>query len=342
MKVKGKSYLVAEQTIPFNNWRLVSVQPYKEAIVNISAIFNKVFSFQIISFFVFMLLLVGLLRTFTNPLVRLGKVTAAVQRGNLDIRSGIRGRDEIGRLGFLFDQMLDRVRNMIAEVSETQARKRKAELRMLQAQINPHFLFNVLNSIRMKVMRGGDKDSAKMIGSLSKLLRMTISSDKDEIHFHEEIELITHYVELMNLRQKEEVRLQLDISSEAFLFKVPRLFLQPVVENALIHGLSQSRGTLTIRAAMKERGLELTVEDDGNGMDAGQLEKLRRSIRFHANQAIYLDEQRKGFSGIGLQNVVERMKIVYGEEFRMEVYSEAGQRTLVLMCIPFKEGNRHV
>ena len=93
---------------------------------------------------------------------------------------------------------------------------------MLQAQIHPHFLFNVLNSIRMKVMKRGDPESAKMIGSLSVPLRMTISREEDEIALHEEIDLISHYVALMNLRQKEEVRLELDIAPEAFLFKVPR------------------------------------------------------------------------------------------------------------------------
>ncbi|MFD1955537.1 sensor histidine kinase [Paenibacillus thailandensis] len=338
VKAKDGRYLVAEQPIPFNGWRLVSVQPYKQATVNISSIFSRVFVFQLASFFVFLLLLIALLRAFTKPLVRLGKVSAAVQRGSLSVRSGIRGRDEIGRLGFLFDQMLDRINGMLAEVRETQARKRKAELRMLQAQINPHFLFNVLNSIRMKAMRGGDPESAQMIGSLSKLLRMTITGEKDEISLHEEIGLVANYVELMNLRQKEEAQLRLEIAAEAFLIRVPRFFLQPVVENALIHGLCQSKGTIAVRAVVLPDGdVELTVEDDGNGMDGEKLARVNKSIRFHAAEALYREEERGRFSGIGLPNVAERMKMVFGDRFRMDVQSEPGKGTKVTMRIPRKE-----
>lgn len=343
VKTEDGSYLIAEQPIAFNDWRLVSVQPYKQATVNINSIFKRVFLFQLVSFFIFLLLLLALLRAFTKPLVKLGKVTAAVQRGNLDVRSGIRGRDEIGRLGFLFDQMLDRVKDMLAEVSETQARKRRAELRMLQAQINPHFLFNVLNSIRMKVLRGGDKESALMIGSLSKLLRMTIANEQDEISLHEEIDLVAYYVDLMNLRQKEKSTLRFDIAAEAFLIRVPRFFLQPVVENAIIHGLSQGRGKIAVRAAVLPEGdLELYVEDDGNGMDDEQLEKLRKSVSFHASEALYRDEPRGQFSGMGLPNVVERMKMSFGDGFRMDVQSERGKGTRVTMRIPQKEDDDHV
>lgn len=274
----GKPLLVAEQSIALNGWRLILTQPYQEATVNISSIFNRVFLFQIISFIVFMAMLIVLVRTFTRPLVRLGKAASAVQRGNLEVRSGVRGNDEIGRLGLLFDQMLDRVKQMIAEISTTQARKRTAELKMLQAQINPHFLFNVLNSIRMKVMKHGDLESGKMIGSLSTLLRMTISREEDEITLHEEIELVSHYVRLMNLRQKQEVTLELAVAPEAFLVKVPRLILQPLVENALIHGLTQQAGVIRIAASMEQDGLLLTVADNGAGMEEAKLEATLRRM----------------------------------------------------------------
>lgn len=340
-EIGGRKYLVVRRPIGLNDWSLVLEQPYKEAIVDISSIFNRVFFFQIVSFFSFLLLLLLLVRTFTKPLVRLGKVATAVQRGNLNVRSGIRGSDEIARLGFLFDQMLGRVQEMIAEVSETQARKRKAELRMLQAQIQPHFLFNVLNSIRMKVMHRGDPESAKMIGSLSRLLRMTISKEEDEITLHEEMDLLTSYVELMNLRQKEETELKMEVSSEAFLLKVPRFFLQPIVENAIIHGLQRRAGSIFIRAELSRLFLVLTVEDDGAGMDAAALTELRRQLQLAAPLPKE-KEERESFSSIGLLNVVERMRMVFGDGFRMEVESEEGKGTVIRMFIPRKEGDRDV
>lgn len=332
-------FLITEQSLSVNNWRLVSMQPYKEAIVDIKSIFSNVFTVQIISFVLFLLLLLVLLRAFTKPLVQLSKTTSAVQRGNLNVRTGVRGRDEVGRLGFLFDQMLDRVQEMIAEVSDNQARKRKAELKMLQAQIHPHFLFNVLNSIRMKVMRRGDRESANMIGSLSKLLRMTISRDKDEIYLHEELELIGYYVELMNLRQKEEVQLILDIAPDAFHVRVPRFFLQPIVENALIHGLSQKAGIIRIQVVIADGNVTLTVEDNGVGMDEQKQEALRRKLAAAERPSEYVVEEGEhgGFSGFGLLNVVERMKMISGDDFQLEVRSVKGEGTVVCLVIRYQE-----
>ncbi|MGN7167897.1 sensor histidine kinase [Paenibacillus cellulositrophicus] len=340
-RIDGEKFLVVEQEIPMNGWHLVLMQPYQDAIVDLNAIFSKVFLFEMISFFVFLLLLIVLVRRFTTPLVRLGKVTNAVQRGNLDVRSGVAGNDEIGRLGLLFDQMLDRVKEMIAEVSDHQARKRRAELKMLQAQIHPHFLFNVLNSIRMKVMKRGDPESAKMIGSLSVLLRMTISREDDEILLHEEIDLISHYVALMNLRQKEEAVLQLDIDPEAFLIKVPRFFLQPLVENAMIHGLSREAGTISIRAVTEAERIILTVADDGAGMEEERRQELMRILNGAAYEAESLPSSGS-FSGIGLPNVAERMNIMFGDGFQACVNSEPGAGTVIEMHIPRKEGLRDV
>jgi two-component system sensor histidine kinase YesM len=344
VKVDRMKYLITEQPFSFNDWRLVSKQRYASAIVDISFIFNRVFIIQFSSLVVFLLLLLALLRAFTKPIVRLGRITSAVQRGNLSVRSGIRGRDEIGRLGFLFDQMLDRVQEMIAEISDTQARKREAELKMLQAQIHPHFLFNVLNSIRMKVMRRGDPESAKMIGSLSTLLRMTIHSEVDEIYLHEELELLTHYVELMNLRQKEEVRLTLNVASEAMLLRVPRFFLQPIVENALIHGFSQKAGVIQIRAEMHERVLTLTVEDNGIGMDILAVETLNNKLIAAGEAAGPRTEAGAGiaFSGMGLVNVVERMRLLRGERFSMIVESTPDSGTVIRLIIAYERAGDNV
>jgi len=337
----GTKYLVAQQPISFTGWKLVLLQPYSSSIVNLSSIFNRVLVIQLLSFTVFLLLLIALVRAFTNPLVRLGKATSAVQRGNLQIRSGVSGNDEIGRFGVLFDQMLDRVNEMIAEVSDTQTRKRIAELRMLQAQINPHFLFNVLNSIRMKVLRRGDSESAKMIGSLSALLRMTISREEDEITLHDELELVSHYMSLMNLRQKEEVELRMNIEPEALFIKVPRLFLQPLVENALIHGLNQQAGVIRIDAEVTGDTVTLSVADNGRGMDATSLEQLNHKLNDEAS--LPLEEKTTGaFSGIGLLNVVERMRMLYGEDFHIHILSDVGMGTKIEMQVPRREENSNV
>jgi two-component system, sensor histidine kinase YesM len=346
VRIDDRDYLISKRDISINGWKLVSLTPYKSAVSKINGIFENVFLFQLISFIIFFILLLIALRAFTQPLVKLDKVALRVQKGDLNVRSSIRGQDEVGRLGKSFDQMLDRISDMIQEITHTQARKRKAELDMLQAQINPHFLFNVMNSIRMKVLGQGDRESADMLSSLSKLLRMTIQ-DTGLIPLHDEVETAINYTKLMNMRQKQKATLQVDIAVEVFLEKVPRLFLQPIIENALIHGLNQREGTIYLHACVVEHGLEygfikVMVKDDGQGMDEATLEDLRsRLIGLPPDET--MKKQKKGFSGIGLPNVYERLRMTFGGEFRMEVISTPGQGTCVTLYLPKqKEENAHV
>nr|WP_243735007.1 histidine kinase [Paenibacillus turpanensis] len=281
-------------------------------------------------------------RTFTRPLVRLGKLAHTVQRGNLEVRSHIKGNDEIGRLGASFDQMLDRIKQMIREITLEQSRKRKAELAMLQAQINPHFLFNVLNSIRVTVLRKGDQDSAAMLASLSRLLRMTIGREEESITLHEEVSIAIDYVALMNMRQKEKVQLHVDIAADVMLAKVPRFFLQPLIENAIIHGLQKVAGCISVSACQAESQLlEVKVCDDGVGMPEAALRKLRRKL---AERDTVIDgggEQGARFSGIGLRNVNERLRIRFGDAVQIGVTSAEGEGTCITVRIPLSEVNEH-
>lgn len=328
------SYILTRQKQKVTGWELVSLTPYKEAVFKLNSIFNRIAVLQLVSFVVFLLLFLYLLGSFTRPLVRLGKMAETVQRGNLEIRSNIRGSDEIGYLGQSFDLMLDRIKAMIAEVTQTQTRKRKAELAMLQAQINPHFLFNVLNSIRMKVMRKGDMDSAEMVSSLSKLLRMTIIQDKDMIPLHEELSTVADYIKLMDMRQREKAELKLELSPDTLMLPVPRFFLQPIIENALIHGLSQRTGTIVIATRSDDREFAISVSDDGKGMNERELAALREKL-FRCDGGEDEARMSRGrLSGIGIANVCERMRLVCGESFRIEVDSASGSGTTITMLIP--------
>jgi two-component system, sensor histidine kinase YesM len=337
-KVSDKDYLIAEHDISFTGWKLVSLVPYKQAITQINSIFSKVFTVQIVSFTIFLILMASLLRTITKPLVHLGKIAEAVKRGNLAIRSRLRGRDEVGKLAESFDHMLDRVNEMIHEITDTQERKRKAELDMLQAQINPHFLFNVLNSIRMKVLVKGDKESANMISSLSKLLRMTIDKNKEVISFREEVQIVQDYINIMNMRQKEQVKVEIAVHEEAYALQIPRFILQPIIENSIIHGLNQSAGTIVLRTELRENQLVIIIEDNGQGMDNGSLDQLKRKLIQSIGTENSHKANNKGFSSLGLSNVYERMFITFGGSFRMDIESLPGEGTKVIMTIQ-KGGN---
>ena len=383
-RLDGEDYLIAREDLTYADWSLVLLSPYKEAIAGVNNMNRAVFVYLIASFLAFMILLIFLIGTFTKPLKRLGRLAETVQRGNLQVRSHIRGRDEIGYLGTSFDQMLDRINVMIAEITAEQTKKRKAELAMLQAQVNPHFLFNVLNSIRMNILRKGDRENAEVIGSLSRLLRMTIEQERELILLGEEIELAAHYVRLMNMRRRDNAELVLDIPEEALSQPVPRLILQPLIENALIHGLKQGGGVIRVSVRMAPDRMVIEVRDDGAGMEPEKLERLRAGIASSSGTSAasglsgasgfsvasgFPDvsgfpgvsgfsghsgfsgavgfsgprerdrdaEKRRGFSGIGLTNVHERLRFIYGGGAEMRIDAEKHRGTTVTLVIPREE-----
>lgn len=343
LKMKDNEYIVTERSLSFSNWRLVSFIPYEQSINKINGIFQKVFLIQVLSFMLFLLLLTYSMKTITKPLEYLAELADKVQAGNLIVRSKIKGKDEIGRLSKSINLMLDHINTKIEEITETEARKRKAEFAMLQAQINPHFLFNVLNSIRMKVMIRGDKESANMITSLTKLLRITIDKNKEIITFLEEIEILVDFVHIMNRRQNRKVSLEMDVDPDAYSFEIPRFILQPIIENSIIHGFNQSDGLILIHAAIVNEMLIITIEDNGLGMNKEDLEQLKKKTF----QAISLEnpqrkQQVKGFSSLGLANVYERLSITFGPAFNMDILSELGNGTIVILKIPMKGGKKNV
>jgi len=347
-RLDGEDVLIVREDLTYADWSLLLMSPYKEAIAGVGNRNRAVFVYLIASFLAFMILLIFLIGTFTKPLKRLGRLAETVQRGNLQVRSHIRGRDEIGYLGTSFDQMLDRINVMIAEITAEQTKKRKAELAMLQAQVNPHFLFNVLNSIRMNILRKGDRENAEVIGSLSRLLRMTIEQDRELILLGEEIELVTHYVRLMNMRRRDNAELTLDIPEDALSQPVPRLILQPLIENALIHGLKQGGGVIRVGVRMEPDRMVIEVQDDGIGMEAGTLERLRAAIASSSGSSGSVGardvrgrerdaEKRRGFSGIGLSNVHERLRFIYGDSAEMRIDGGKHRGTTVTLVIPREE-----
>ncbi|ULT57622.1 sensor histidine kinase [Neobacillus drentensis] len=337
MTIEGKEYLINTRELSITGWKLISLIPYDHAISKINSIFKRVFLFQSLFFIAFLLLLIYLLSRLLNRLVELRNVAKKVQKGDLSIRSIVKGHDEIATLSSSFNQMLDKVNEVIEENTLTQSRKREAELAMLQAQINPHFLFNVLNSIRMKVLLKRDPESAEMISSLSKLLRMTFDKHKEMITFQDELEINKDYIRIMNMRQRNQIELRMAVSVETYPIKVPRLILQPIIENAIIHGLSDREGFILIKGNYLNGVLMVEVDDNGAGMKMEQLSAIRETLNKSVPDTSTLSDSGKGFSSIGLTNVNERMKLTFGEAFTMHVDSELDKGTKVTMYIPIRE-----
>ncbi|WP_067840313.1 cache domain-containing sensor histidine kinase [Amphibacillus sediminis] len=336
--INGEEYLVTTSLFENNHWRIASIIPYNQSVSNIDSVFNRVFLLLILLFAVFLVILAYLIRHMTKPLHQLTKVVKQVQAGDLHVRTHVTSEDEIGQFSLSFDHMLDRINEMINEINQTQTRKRQAELAMLQAQINPHFLFNVLNSIRLNVYKFGDQESASMISSLSKLLRMTIDVNKGMITLKEEIEIIKDYMQIMNMRQKEKATLMINVTKEAEVQLLPRFVLQPLIENSIIHGFNQNEGIIEITAYLVEQALIIKVADNGQGIPPEKLENLIEVLsQNHLLKGIET-KARAGFSSIGLFNVNERLKMTFGPMASVTIVSGTGKGAKIMLAIPLEKG----
>ncbi|MCR8642579.1 histidine kinase [Paenibacillus sp. N1-5-1-14] len=333
----GNSYIYVEQPLANTEWKLLSLIPQTSAVEKNKQILFMSFVLQILFFTLFCILLAVLITAITSPIVKLNKFITRVDRGQLDIRSGIRGYGEVGRLGRAIDEMLDRIESMVDQITVEQVKQRKAELEMLQAQINPHFMFNLLNSIRLSILIRGDKENADLISSLSSLLRMTINRDNEFIPLQEEVETSQHYMRLMNFRHANQVQMNVNLIGESAKCLVPRFMIQPFIENAIIHGFHQYDGQIDIESQILfETGrsfVKIKIRDRGVGMSEEVLHQLKKKF---ALEGSLNTPHKTGFSGIGIINVFKRLKLIHGEQFTMDIQSELDIGTTILLQLPLK------
>lgn len=332
---QGKEHLVVTYPVTYADWTLVSIVPYHETINAINDVARTTNLIQGAFLLLFLLGLIVLVREISKPIMKLNEVTTAVESGNLEARTRLEGHHDLAYLGQSFDNMLDTIEEMIEQVRIQEEQKRNAELEMLQAQINPHFLFNTLNAIRLKIKLSGDRESAALIYSLSALLRMTINRNNAFISLEDEIMIVKHYTDLMNFRHKHNVELDILIDDDVKMLKVPRFFLQPIIENSIIHGFKQAGGVIQLKAEKTSDLLQLTISDNGIGMSSTQLLEFRKQI-FNDHEGNQ-DPHKRSFTGIGVQNVYQRLKLIYGKDFQMAVESIEHEGTTMMLNIPIRE-----
>ena len=265
----------------------------------------------------------------TRPLDGMMRLMKRVQRGDLSVRFVVRRKDEIGKLGSQFNFMLVRIEELIADIYRIEAQKKEAELGALQSQINPHFVYNTLEAIRMTAELNDDSDSADMIAILGRMLRYSTGDPGGDATVREELEHAARYVDLLNYRYRGRFRLNVNVPGDLLDERLPRLTLQPIIENAAYHGLDDKPLMLLSIDGFREAGLlHFRVSDNGCGMNEAALDKLNRAI------AAGLPPRKRVRGGVGLKNVHHRLALRYGRGCGLRVSSEEGRGTFVDLTLP--------
>ena len=261
----------------------------------------------------------------------IGLVMAVMQittgKGDLDARADVDSRDEIAVLADRFNDMAGNIQTLVVKVREDEQKMRKADLRLLQEQINPHFLYNTLDNI-VWLIEGNEPDEAvEMVVTLSEFFRLVLSKGKEFITIRQEEQHISSYLQIQEKRYHDILDYHIYIDPEIYEYQIPKLTLQPLVENALYHGIKykRSRGMIEITGTKEGENLYLTVADDGVGMDEDELKKLGKEISRPCKETE---------SGFGLANVNERIRMYFGAEFGMKIWSEKGSGTRITIEIP--------
>lgn len=265
----------------------------------------------------------------TEPIRQLCEVTRLAGSGDFAVRAREDNDDELAALNFGFNQMVEKIGNLVEDIRVEQLNLRATELKLLQAQINPHFLYNTLDAIIWLAEAGEKEQVVMMVSSLSDFFRTTLSKGRDYITVQEEEAHIRSYLQIQHFRYRDILEYEIQIPEELYSYEILKLTLQPLVENALYHGIKNKRGLGHILVTGEELNgnLLFRVFDEGMGMKPERLEEVRRIIRGEQS-----DENHP--SGFGLFNVDQRIRLNYGSEYGIQIDSEYGEWTEVLAFLP--------
>ncbi|MCR4998532.1 MAG: sensor histidine kinase [Lachnospiraceae bacterium] len=334
----NRSYTVAVQPMKAFGGTLYDVQDISDDIGNISHRRNVFVGLAVLMLFLSALGIDRIVRAMLRQFYGILDGIHQVQKGDLSVRVDGHGSDEMGELGTQLNKMLDRIQTLMKSNIQREVLVKNSEIRTLQNQINAHFIYNVLESIKMMAEIDEKYEIADAITSLGKLLRYSMRWISGNVSLAEEVEYIRNYVLLMNLRYDFEVILSIDIPEELYDQEIPKMSLQPVVENAVLHGIEPvaTDTTIYIKAREGDGVFQIEITDAGRGMSPEQLEKLRETIHGKVQPE---GGSAKGH-GIGLKNVEDRIQLSFGKDYGVEVFSEESKYTKVALLMPRKTSER--
>lgn len=320
IKINGQERFFTYKKLS-NGWSTVITVPYDELLANANQATKNVIWFSALAIGIAILLLYFTTKVMTKRIEVLLQQIRKVERG--DFRLSIRpmGHDEIGQVSFAFNKMASTIQSLIHDVYVKEIARKESELNTLQAQINPHFLYNTLSSISSLAIKEGAMQVYQMVNYLAKYYRVSLNKGKRIILLEQEINLVKNYVAIQKIRFRDKLHMHYDLDEQLFGNTTIKLILQPFIENCINHAIGDETG-ININVKLRQEGddILLQVIDDGIGMTPEQLD--------HALN------KSDNLPGYGVKNVDDRIKLTYGEEYGVSIFSRLGIGTAVTIRIP--------
>ena len=330
-KFGGETRQVTVKTVGYTGWKLVGVVPAESLASN--HIQLRLFGIFVVLFFIFFLVFVnlGVSERIAVPIKALEQSVKELEAGSETVDIAIGGPYEVQHLGNSIRSMVSTMRQLMDDIIRQEESKRKSELDVLQSQINPHFLYNTLDSIVWMIENNRYDDAIVMVTSLARLFRISLSRGRTLITVGEELEHARHYMTIQKMRFKNKFTSEIRADGEALSCETVKLVVQPIVENAIYHGMeyADGDGEILVWAHIEGEDLYIDVTDNGPGMRQEQVDRLLREDGGPAAPS------RRG-SGIGLRNVHQRIQLTYGKPYGLEIESEPDEGTNIRIHLPVR------
>jgi two-component system sensor histidine kinase YesM len=323
--IDGKSYTIMKRELPYLGCSIYGLIDNDKALDNLYDMPLLIFLCLIIGIIILLACLFVLRRTL-KPLSSLVDKMSTVRNGEFNQYMSVEGAVEVRELATTYNYMIDDIKSYIDELIKTQNERRKAEINALSMQINPHYVYNTLASIKWLVYQNNQEKTVATIDAFINLLRNTISNTDEFITISQEIENLKNYVLINQTRYGDSVSVEYYVSQECENCLLPKMILQPFIENAFFHAFpSGMKGTIEIFVRINQENMEIKIVDDGIGMKQEDATKI-------------VTQETKGehYSGIGIHNVHERLKLIYGNEYGVAIESRENKGTIVKITLPVK------
>ncbi|MEF9967190.1 MAG: histidine kinase, partial [Longicatena sp.] len=328
INMNGESYYLETKQIQNTDWKIMNLVSSDYVFEELHNFRNMLMIYGVMFFVILIIVASFIYHSIYDPLHNILKSMNSLDENNLmNSRVYDEGKDEIHEVSTNFNDLLNRVQELLETVESEQEQKRETQFQLLQAQINPHFLFNTLNTLHFMAIMNEDKPVSEGISALAKLLRNTIIDSKEVISVKEELENVKNYIIIQKLRFGDLFETVYNIDDNVMQCDILKLVLQPIVENSILHAFEEDKEhqILTIRIRAYNKFLKVEIGDNGKGFISNNKEVSNKKL-----------------SSIGINNIKERISLMYGEEYSMKIQSVVNKGTIVTLWLPLVKEGRHV